>query len=67
MQRQKHHAASHHARGTAGTLWRGPRLTPPSFLVDTRASFRFSTDDLPEAIRAKAVRELYERAQAGQD
>jgi AraC-like DNA-binding protein len=33
-------------------------MTP---IQDTRASFRFSTDDLPEAIRAKAVRELHER------
>ncbi len=32
-------------------------------MSDTRASFRFSTDDLPEPIRAKAVRELYEHAQ----
>jgi AraC-like DNA-binding protein len=32
-------------------------------IPDTRSSFRFSTDDLPEPIRAKAVRELYERTQ----
>ncbi len=29
---------------------------------DASASFRFSTDDLPEAARAKVVRELHERA-----
>lgn len=35
-------------------------MTP---IPDTRASFRFSTDDLPEPMRPKAVRELYERTQ----
>jgi hypothetical protein len=29
---------------------------------DESASFRFSTDDLPEAARAKVVRELHEHA-----
>jgi hypothetical protein len=29
---------------------------------DESASFRFSTDDLPEAVRAKVVRELHEHA-----
>jgi AraC-like DNA-binding protein len=32
-------------------------------ISDTRASFRFSTDDLLEPMRAKAVRELYEHTQ----
>ena len=34
--------------------------SPMMPVQDARASFRFSTDGLPEAARAKAVRELYE-------